>query len=38
MVWVVILIQRTGESSIIEELRGSKSSDFDAVHEGELYY
>ncbi len=36
MVWVVILIQRTSESLIIEEFRWSKGSDFDAAHEGEL--
>ena len=38
MVWVVILIQRTGGSLIIEELRGSKGSDFDTAHERELDY
>ena len=38
MVWVVILIQRTSESLIIEEPRESKGSDFDTAHERELGY
>ncbi len=33
---VVILIQRTSRSLIIEEFRGSMGNDFDAAHEEEL--